>query len=88
MERFNAQSNLYHGSMKGGAGKRNTQEPGIQKRSPRSSKKADSSDSQGITAFRKANRMLTLEINKLRKELEREKIKNEGLTKKLSTYTI
>ena len=86
MERFNAQSNLYQGSMKGGAiGKQN---PSVQKRSPRSPKIEESSDIQGITAFRKANRMLILEINKLRQELERERVKNERLTNELSRYKI
>ena len=65
MERFNARSTLYHGSIKGGAAKRTSPKPVVQRRSPRSPKIEESSDIQGITAFRKANRMLTLEINKL-----------------------
>jgi len=86
MERFNAPSNLYNGThnQRGGAPKKHT------KSSPKkdSPKKISTDDNQGITKFRKANRLLTLEINKLRKELEQEKVKNDRLTDELSKYKI
>ena len=86
MERFNAPSNLYSGThnQRGGYSKKHT------KSSPKkdSPKKVNADDSQGITKFRKANRLLTLEINKLRKELEQEKVKNDRLTEELSKYKI
>ena len=87
MERFNAPSSLYSGSIsqRGGGAKKTTK-----KSSPKKddSKKVSADDVQGITKFRKANRLLTLEINKLRKELEQEKVKNDRLTKELSKYRI
>jgi hypothetical protein len=81
MERFNAPSSLYNGT--------HNQRGGYPKKPAKSSpKKVKTDDSQGITKFRKANRLLTLEINKLKKELEREKVKNDRLTEELSRYKI
>ena len=85
MERFNAPNSLYRNQL-GGSGKQTkTSQSTIKKVSPRSPKKVDIS---GMEAFRKQNRLLTVEINKLRKELEQEKNKSARLEKQLTKFDL
>ena len=85
MERFNAPNSLYRNQL-GGSGKQtNSSQSTKKKASPRSPKKVDTS---GMEAFRKQNRLLTVEINKLRKELEQEKNKNARLEKQLAKFDL
>ena len=85
MERFNAPNSLYRNQL-GGSGKQTkTSQSTIKKVSPRSPKKVDIS---GMEAFRKQNRLLTVEINKLRKELEQEKNKSARLEKQLAKFDL
>ena len=81
MERFNAPNSLYRVQV---GGKQVTKPP-KKKDSPRSPKKVDT---VGIDKFRKQNRLLTVEINKLRKELEQEKNKSARLEKELSKFDL
>ena len=85
MERFNAPNSLYRNQL-GGSGKQTKTSLSTKKKdSPRSPKKVDTA---GMEAFRKQNRLLTVEINKLRKELEQEKNKNARLEKQLSKFDL
>ncbi len=85
MERFNAPNSLYRNQL-GGSGKQtNSSQSTKKKASPRSPKKVDTS---GMEKFRKQNRLLTVEINKLRKELEQEKNKNARLEKQLAKFDL
>ena len=85
MERFNAPNSLYRNQL-GGSGKQiKTSQSTKKKSSPRSPKKIDTA---GMEAFRKQNRLLTVEINKLRKELEQEKNKSARLEKQLAKFDL
>jgi len=85
MERFNAPNSLYRNQL-GGSGKQTkTSQSTKKKASPRSPKKVDTA---GMEAFRKQNRLLTVEINKLRKELEQEKNKSARLEKQLAKFDL
>ena len=84
MERFNAPNSLYRNQL-GGSGKQKKSQSTEKKDSPRSPKKVDTA---GMEAFRKQNRLLTVEINKLRKELEQEKNKSARLEKQLAKFDL
>ena len=87
MERFNAPNSLYRNQLGGSGKQKNTSQSTKAKKkdSPRSPKKVDTA---GMEAFRKQNRLLTVEINKLRKELEQEKNKSARLEKQLTKFDL